>query len=116
DSDAQLGHGGASGRPYRLGTRACRSRAEAVRKPCGSPRRRSSGPTAPRPREATPRRRRREVTTSPIHRDPAGGETVVPRSRPIRGAAVGLGVAVLIGASAHGATHGSGGGAPQTRL
>lgn len=56
------------------------------------------------------------MTTSTIHRDPAGGETVVPRSRPIRGAAVGLGVAVLIGASAYGATHGSGGGAPQTRL
>jgi hypothetical protein len=55
------------------------------------------------------------VTTSPIHRDPAGGETVVPRSRPIRGAAVALGVAVLIAGGAYGATLGSGGGAPQAR-
>ena len=52
------------------------------------------------------------MTTSPIHRDPPGGETVVPRSRPIRGAAVGLGVAVLVAGGAYAATHGSGGGAP----
>ena len=55
------------------------------------------------------------MTTSPIHRDPPGGETVVPRSQPIRGAAVGLGVAVLIAGGTYAATHGSGGGAPQAR-
>ena len=55
------------------------------------------------------------MTAPLIDRVLPGDETVVPRRRPVRGGAIGLGVAVLIAVGAYGATQRSGDGAPQAR-